>query len=167
MSNYAISENSRYHMILMKHLVPAEAGTLFRRSYIFQLGALFCIAMPNNAYKYLLLSHFLFAKWPLRGWPDFGSIFICHSSYRCTCFPLDQVQKHILYIVAYSIFGGRGARCVTNKDTIPYSRLEVPNGVYMRVGICMGVDSCAPNLEEKHKSVFTKCILCITSTDFN
>ena len=107
MSNYAISENSRYHGILMKHLVPAEAGTLFRRSYIFQLGALFCIAMPNNAYKYLLLSHFLFAKWPLRGWPDFGSI-LCHSSYRCTCFPLDQVQKHILYIVAYSIFGAGG-----------------------------------------------------------
>ena len=59
MSNYAISENSWYHGILMKHLVPAEAGTLFRRSYIFQLGALFCISMPNNAYKYPLLSHFL------------------------------------------------------------------------------------------------------------
>ena len=54
----------------MKHLVPAEAGTLFRRSYIFQLGALFCIAMPNNAYKYLLLSHFLFVARVTRLWFD-------------------------------------------------------------------------------------------------
>ena len=91
----------------MKHVVPAEAGTLFRRSYMLQLGALFCITMPNNEYKYLLLSHFILAKWPWREWPYFGSIF-CHSSYRCTYFPVDQVQKHIWYTVAYPIFGGQG-----------------------------------------------------------
>ena len=51
----------------MKHVVPADAGTLFRRGYMLQLGALFCIIMPNNAYKYPLLSHFIFAKWLLRG----------------------------------------------------------------------------------------------------
>ena len=51
---------------------------------------------------------------------------------------------------------------MTNKDKIPCSRLQVPNGMCMRVGVCMGVDSC----EEKDKSVFSKCILCI-STVFN
>ena len=48
----------------------------------------------------------------------------------------------------------------------PCSMLYVPNGVCMKVGVCMGVISCAPNLEEKDKSVFSKYILCI-STDFN
>ena len=40
----------------------------------------------------------------------------------------------------------------------------MPNGMCMRVGVCMGVDSCAPNLEEKDKLVFSKCILCISVT---
>ena len=30
----------------------------------------------------------------------------------------------------------------------------MPNGMCMRVGVCMGVDSCSPNLEEKDNSVF-------------
>ena len=150
MNNCTIYEKSWYDGILMKQCLPAEVGKVFRSRVFF-----FCLSMPNNAHKYILLSDFTFAKWPLRGWPYFASV-LCHSSNRCTYIPADQVYKHIYYAVAYLLLGGGGGvvQDVWQTRTKAIVRgCKSLSGVY-ESGVCMGVDCCTPNVEETTNSVF-------------
>ena len=68
---------------------------------------LFYIAMPNNAHKYILLSDFTLAIWPLRGWPYTCTLVRFYvTALTVERFFLLTKLTNIYYTVAYLLFGG-------------------------------------------------------------